>query len=53
VRSNARGEGSSTTKLDHTSIEKLFSGGPKHVNVHEAGAGDPPVLTCADLDEAR
>jgi hypothetical protein len=53
VRSNAQGEGSSTTKLDHTSIEKLFSGGPKHVNVHEAGAGDPPVLTCADLDEAR
>ena len=53
VRSNAQGEGSSTTKLGHTSIEKLFSGGPKHVNVHEAGVGEPPVLTCADLDEAR
>jgi hypothetical protein len=52
VRSNAQGEGSSTTKLDHTFVEKLFSGGPKHVNVHEAGAGDPPILSCADLQGA-
>ena len=52
VRSNAQGEGSSTTTLDHTSVDELFSGGSKHVNVHEAGAGDPPVLTCANLEQA-
>ena len=50
VRSNAQGEGSSTTTLDHTSVDELFSGASKHVNVHEAGAGNPPVLTCADLE---
>jgi hypothetical protein len=49
VKSGSKGERSSTTTLENTSVEKLFSGEPKHVNVHEAGAGDPPVLTCANL----
>jgi hypothetical protein len=49
VKSGSKGEGSSTTTLGNTSLEKLFSGEPKHVNVHEAGTGDPPVLTCANL----
>jgi hypothetical protein len=52
VKSNSEGGGSSTTTLHHTSVEKLFSGGPKHVNVHEAGTGDPPILACADLKGA-
>ena len=34
------------------SFEAHFSGGPKHVNVHEAGSGDRPILACADLEEA-
>ena len=42
----------STTTLHHTSVDKLFSGKNKHVNVHEAGAGNPPVLACADLKRA-
>jgi hypothetical protein len=52
VKSDSEGHGSSTTTLRETSVEKLFSGNPKHVNVHEAGTGNPPILTCADLKEA-
>jgi hypothetical protein len=52
VKSNSEGAGSSTTTLHHTSVDKLFSGGPKHVNIHEAGTGDPPILACADLKGA-
>ncbi len=49
VRAGTHGEGSSTTTLKHTSTEGLFSGRPKHVNVHAAGSGNPPVLACANL----
>jgi hypothetical protein len=49
VKSDSEGQGSSTTTLRETSVEKLFSGAPKHVNVHEAGSGNPPILVCADL----
>ncbi len=52
VRSDSEGHGSSTTTLRETSAEKLFSGDHRHVNVHEAGTGHPPILTCADLKEA-
>jgi hypothetical protein len=49
VKSDSQGHGSSTTTVHKTFVKKLFSGGAKHVNVHEAGAGNPPVLSCADL----
>jgi hypothetical protein len=49
VKSDSEGNGSSTTTLRETSVEKLFSGGPKYVNVHKAGGGNPPTLTCANL----
>ncbi len=52
VKSDSEGRGSSTTTLGETSVEKLFSGAPKHVNVHEAGSGNPPILSCADLKQA-
>jgi hypothetical protein len=52
VKSDSEGHGSSTTTLHETSMEKLFSGEPKYVNVHEAGTGNPPILTCADLKQA-
>jgi hypothetical protein len=52
VKSGSEGEGSSTTTVRKTSVHKLFSGKDKHVNVHEAGAGNPPVLSCADLKRA-
>jgi hypothetical protein len=52
VKSDAEGHGSSTTTLRETSVKKLLSGEPKHVNVHEAGSGNPPILSCADLKRA-
>jgi hypothetical protein len=52
VKSDSEGQGSSTTKLAETSVEKLFSGAPKYVNVHKAGSGNPPILACADLKRA-
>jgi|SRR5215211_3861757 len=53
VKSDSEGQGSSTTTLRETSVDKLFSGEPKHVNVHETGSGNPPILTCADLEARR
>jgi hypothetical protein len=52
VKSNSEGRGSSTTMFGQISVDKLFSGEPKHVMVHEAGSGNPPILTCADLERA-
>ena len=48
VRSDAQGHGSSTTMLD-ASMEKIFTGELKKLNVHAAGSGNPPVSACADL----
>jgi hypothetical protein len=53
VKSNSEGRGSSTTMFGQLSVDKLFSVEPKkHVMVHEAGSGNPPILTCADLERA-
>jgi hypothetical protein len=52
VKSDSEGRGSSTTTVHKSSVGKLLSGKDKHVNVHEAGAGNPPVLSCADLKGA-
>ena len=54
VKSNKEGQGSSTTTLGNkTSVDKLFSGESKQINVHEAGSGRPPILACADLKRVR
>jgi hypothetical protein len=53
VRSDPEGLGSSTTTLHDTSVEELFSGEPKLVNVHEAGSGEPAILACADLKHSE
>jgi hypothetical protein len=52
VESDARGKGSSTTVLQGVALDELFSHGPKYLNVHAAGPGDPPQLACADLGKA-
>jgi hypothetical protein len=49
VDPDAGGEGRSVTMLRDASFKELFSDGPKHLNVHATGSGDPPVLTCGDL----
>jgi hypothetical protein len=53
IEPNAQGDGTSTTVLHHVTLEGLLSGEPKHVNVHKPGPGEPPPVTCADLDEAH
>jgi hypothetical protein len=52
VEPDAQGNGSSTTVLKNVTLEELLSGEPKHVNVHEPGSGEPPPVTCANLNEA-
>jgi uncharacterized protein (DUF305 family) len=53
VDPDQKGEGSSTTVLRNTTLEDLLSGEPKHLNVHAPGSGEPPPVTCANLNEAR
>ncbi len=52
VEPDAEGNGTSTSVLHHVTLEGLLSGDPKHVNVHRPGPGEPPPVTCANLDEA-
>jgi hypothetical protein len=52
VEPDAKGNGTSTTVVHGVTLEGLFSGEPKHVNVHRPGSGEPPPVTCADLNEA-
>ena len=42
----------STTVVHGVTLEGLLSGDPKHVNVHKPGSGEPPPVSCADLNEA-
>jgi uncharacterized protein (DUF305 family) len=53
VKPDAGGSGSSTTVVHGVTLEGLLSGDPKHVNVHKPGSGEPPPVTCANLNEAR
>jgi len=52
VEADAKGDGTSTTVVHHVTLEGLLSGDPKHVNVHRPGSGEPPPVTCANLNEA-
>lgn len=49
VQSDREGDGLSRTLVRGATLDGLLAGGPKHVNVHAAGAGDPPDLACGDL----
>jgi hypothetical protein len=52
VGPDKKGNGSSTTVVHKVTLEGLLSGDPMHVNVHAPGSGDPPPVTCANLNEA-
>jgi uncharacterized protein (DUF305 family) len=52
LKPDAEGDGTSTTVVHNVTLEGLLSGDPKHVNVHEPGSGEPPPVTCANLNEA-
>jgi uncharacterized protein (DUF305 family) len=53
IYADENGDGTSTTVVHDVTLEGLLSGEPKHVNVHKPGSGEPPPLTCANLNEAR
>jgi hypothetical protein len=53
LRPDAKADGTSTTVVQGVMLEGLLTGEPEHVNVHEPGSGEPPQVTCANLDEAR
>ena len=52
VEPDAEGNGTSTTLVHNVTLKGLLSGDPKHVNVHKPGSGEPPPVTCANLNEA-
>jgi uncharacterized protein (DUF305 family) len=49
LESGSKGGGSSTTVLHEATVDGLFSGEPKYLNIHAAGSGNPPPLACGDL----
>jgi hypothetical protein len=51
VEADAKGDGTSTTVVQYVTLERLLSGNPKHVNVHKPGSGEPPPVSCANLNE--
>jgi Domain of unknown function (DUF305) len=53
VYADNKGDGTSATVVHDVTLEGLLSGDPKHVNVHKPGSGEPPPVTCANLNEAR
>jgi hypothetical protein len=52
VEAYAKDDGTSTTVVHHVTLEGLLSGAPKLVNVHRPGSGEPPPVSCANLNEA-
>src|SRR5215218_7247275 len=40
------GRGTTTALLEGATVERLFSGPPKYVNVHAEGTDDPPSVAC-------
>jgi hypothetical protein len=53
VESDAEGRGSSTSLLEDLTLDGLLSGEHKYINVHAVGSGEPPQLSCANLNEAE
>src|SRR5215203_873721 len=43
------GRGTTTALLEGATVEQLFSGAPKYVNVHAEGSGNPPSVACSPL----
>jgi hypothetical protein len=49
IISDPEGRGTTTTVLGGVTIEQLFSGSPKYINVHAEGPGTPPAVACSPL----
>jgi hypothetical protein len=49
ITADPRGRGSTTAVLTGLTVQGLFSGGPRYINVHAEGSGNPPALACGQL----
>jgi Cu/Zn superoxide dismutase len=49
ITSDPEGMGTTSTVLERVTVEELFSGSPKYVNVHAEGSGNPPAIACSPL----
>jgi hypothetical protein len=49
ITPDPEGRGTTTAMLEGVTVEQLFSGSPKYVNVHAEGSGDPPAIACSSL----
>ena len=50
ISADSQGRGSTTSTLDGVTVRGLFSGGPKYINVHAEGSGNPPAIACGQLN---
>ena len=49
ISADPQGQGSTRAVLDSVTVQELFSGEPKYINVHAEGSGNPPALACGQL----
>jgi hypothetical protein len=49
ISPDPEGRGITTTVLEGVTVERLFSGSPKYINVHAEGSGNPPAIACSPL----
>jgi hypothetical protein len=49
ITADPQGRGSTTSVLTGLTVQGLFSGGPRYINVHAEGSGNPPALACSQL----
>ena len=49
ITPDPEGNGSTITVLGGVTVEQLFSGSPKYINVHAEGSGNPPAIACSPL----
>jgi len=49
ISADPQGQGFTSAVLDDVTVQQLFSGKPKYINVHAEGSGNPPALACGQL----
>jgi hypothetical protein len=49
ISADPQGQGFTSAVLDGVTVQQLFSGEPKYINVHAEGSGNPPALACGQL----
>ena len=49
ISADPQGQGFTSAVLDGVTVQELFSGEPKYINVHAQGSGNPPALACGQL----